>query len=122
MEAAYTVALVGFAQHESATFESFFRLAARRPPAYRVQEEVLDAQLLLVNADNAHSRDAPVATAVRISVPISISRSKSCISFSISRWMSSVTAKLMRKRSAGSRRRCCLKSPVFARVSLLNSR
>lgn len=55
MEAAYTVALVGFAQHESATFESFFRLAARRPPAYRVQEEVLDAQLLLVNADNAQA-------------------------------------------------------------------
>lgn len=55
MEAAYTVALVGFSQSESATFESFFRLAARRPPAYRVQEEVLDAQLLLVNADNAQA-------------------------------------------------------------------
>ncbi len=55
MEAAYTVALVGFTQQESATFESFFRLAARRPPAYRVQEEVLDAQLLLVNADNAQA-------------------------------------------------------------------
>lgn len=50
---AYTVALVGFAQHESATFESFFRMAGvRRPPAYRVQEEVADAQLLIVNADN----------------------------------------------------------------------
>jgi CheY-like chemotaxis protein len=64
MEAAYTVALVGFTQQESATFESFFRLAARRPPAYRVQEEVLDAQLLLVNADNAQAvalvRDAPL--------------------------------------------------------------
>ena len=31
-EQAYTVALVGFAENESATFESFFRLAARRPP------------------------------------------------------------------------------------------
>jgi CheY-like chemotaxis protein len=52
-EKAYTVALVGFAQNESATFESFFRMvAARRPPAYRVQEEVADAQLLIVNADN----------------------------------------------------------------------
>lgn len=55
MGAAYTVALVGFAQTESATFESFFRLAARRPPAYQVQEEVLDAQVLIVNADNAQA-------------------------------------------------------------------
>lgn len=52
MAVAYTVALVGFSDSESATFESFFRLAARRPPAYRVQDEVLDAQVLLVNADN----------------------------------------------------------------------
>lgn len=52
MGAAYTVALVGFAEAESATFESFFRLAARRPPAYQVQDEVMDAQLLIVNADN----------------------------------------------------------------------
>ena len=52
MAAAYTVALVGFAQPESATFESFFRMAARRPPAYQVQDEVIDAQILIVNADN----------------------------------------------------------------------
>lgn len=53
MEQAYTVALVGFAQSEAGTFESFFRMAAdRRSPAYRVQEEVGDAQLLIVNADN----------------------------------------------------------------------
>lgn len=52
MGTAYTVALVGFAEIEAATFESFFRLAARRPPAYRVQDEVMDAQILLVNADN----------------------------------------------------------------------
>lgn len=55
MERAFTVALVGFAQHESATFESFFRMAARRPPAYHVQDEVIDAQLLVVNADNAQA-------------------------------------------------------------------
>ncbi|MEX1166897.1 MAG: hypothetical protein WEK74_08535 [Hydrogenophaga sp.] len=55
MVSAYTVALVGFAQNESATFESFFRLAARRPPAYAVQDEVIDAQLLIVNADNAQA-------------------------------------------------------------------
>ena len=52
MGTAYTVALVGFAESEASTFESFFRLAARRPPAYRVQDEVMDAQILLVNADN----------------------------------------------------------------------
>ena len=55
MASAYTVALVGFAQNESATFESFFRLAARRPPAYLVQDEVVDAQVLIVNADNAQA-------------------------------------------------------------------
>lgn len=52
MGGAYTVALVGFAENESATFESFFRLAARRPPAYQVQDEVMDAQILIVNSDN----------------------------------------------------------------------
>lgn len=52
MGGAYTVALVGFAENESSTFESFFRLAARRPPAYQVQDEVMDAQILIVNADN----------------------------------------------------------------------
>ncbi len=52
MANSYTVALVGFTDSESTTFESFFRLAARRPPEYRVQDEVADAQLLIVNADN----------------------------------------------------------------------
>ncbi|MCW5654840.1 hypothetical protein [Hydrogenophaga sp.] len=51
----YTVALVGFSLAEAATFESFFRLAARRPPGYRVQDEVIDAQILVVNADNAQA-------------------------------------------------------------------
>lgn len=55
MAAAYSLALVGFAESESATFESFFRLAARRPPAYSVQDEVIDAQVLVVNADNAQA-------------------------------------------------------------------
>jgi len=52
---AYTVALVGFSQAESSTFESFLRLAARRPPGYHVQDEVMDAQILVVNADNAQA-------------------------------------------------------------------
>ncbi|MDO9251915.1 hypothetical protein [Hydrogenophaga sp.] len=55
MAAAYAVALVGFAQNESATFESFFQLAARRPPADTVQGEVMDAQILIVNADNTQA-------------------------------------------------------------------
>ena len=55
MAGVYSVALVGFAEKESATFESFFRLASRRPPAYIVQDEVMDAQLLIVNADNAQA-------------------------------------------------------------------
>jgi CheY-like chemotaxis protein len=55
MVAAYTVALVGFSQAESSTFESFFRLASRRPPGYLVQDEVIDAQILIVNADNVQA-------------------------------------------------------------------
>lgn len=55
MVAAYTVALVGFSQTESSTFESFFRLASRRPPGYLVQDEVMDAQILIVNADNVQA-------------------------------------------------------------------
>lgn len=55
MAGAYSLALVGFAENESATFESFFRMAARRPPAYAVQDEVIDAQVLIVNADNAQA-------------------------------------------------------------------
>lgn len=55
MVAAYSVALVGFTQAESATFESFFRMAARRPPSYMVQDEVMDAQILIVNADNTQA-------------------------------------------------------------------
>ena len=53
--ASFRVALVGFAQNEAATFESFFRLAARRAPAYIVQDEVMDAEILIVNSDNAQA-------------------------------------------------------------------
>jgi len=55
MKRAFTVALIGFSEHESATFEAFFRLAARRLPAYHVQDEVIDAQLLIANADNGQA-------------------------------------------------------------------
>ena len=55
MGEAYRVALVGFSHSEVNTFESFFQMAARRPPAYQVQDEVLDAQVLIVNADDAQA-------------------------------------------------------------------
>jgi CheY-like chemotaxis protein len=52
MRGSYTVALVGFSQQEALTLESFLRSAVRHAPGYRVQDEVMDAQILIVNADN----------------------------------------------------------------------
>lgn len=52
MPVQYTVALVGFPPADVATLSSFFHLAARRPPAYVVQDEPRTADLLLVNADH----------------------------------------------------------------------
>lgn len=52
MRGSYTVALVGFSQQEASTLESFLRQAARNTPGYRVQDEVMDAQILIVNADS----------------------------------------------------------------------
>ena len=52
MRGSYTVALVGFSQQEALTLESFLSLPARQSPGYRVQDEVMDAQILIVNADN----------------------------------------------------------------------
>lgn len=50
MGGVYSVALVGFTQGESATFNTFF--ATCRPSVYRVQDEVIDAHILIVNADS----------------------------------------------------------------------
>lgn len=52
MPVQYTVALVGFPPAEVTTLSSFFSMAARRPPAYVVQDEPRTADLLLVNADH----------------------------------------------------------------------
>lgn len=52
MGGVYSVALVGFTHNESVAFDHFFRLAARRPPGYRMQDEVMNAQILIVNADH----------------------------------------------------------------------
>jgi CheY-like chemotaxis protein len=52
MRGSYTVALVGFSQQEAWTLELSLRQAARHAPGYRLQDEVMDAQILIVNADN----------------------------------------------------------------------
>lgn len=52
MSGVYSVALVGFTHKESAAFDTFLRLAAHRPFRYRVQDEVMDAHVLVVNADS----------------------------------------------------------------------
>lgn len=55
MAESYSVALIGFADSEAAKLEAFFRKAAHRLPAYGVQDEVIDAAILIVNADNAQA-------------------------------------------------------------------
>jgi CheY-like chemotaxis protein len=52
MRGSYSVALVGFSQQEAWTLELSLRQAARHAPGYRLQDEVMDAQILIVNADN----------------------------------------------------------------------
>ena len=44
---------MGFSSFEKVTFESFFRLAARRPPGYQLVNDAAEAQLAVVNADDA---------------------------------------------------------------------
>lgn len=48
----HKIALVGFSSFERATFESFFRLAARRPPGYVLVATPAEANLAVVNADD----------------------------------------------------------------------
>ncbi len=49
----HKIILVGFSSFEKVTFESFFRLAARRPPGYVLVEDAAQAHLAVVNADDA---------------------------------------------------------------------
>jgi two-component system, cell cycle response regulator len=49
----HKIVLVGFSAFEKVTFESFFRLAARRPPGYQLVEDASQAHLAVVNADDA---------------------------------------------------------------------
>lgn len=52
MRGFYTVALVGFSQQEAWTLALSLRQTARHASGYRLQDEVMDAQILIVNADN----------------------------------------------------------------------
>jgi two-component system, cell cycle response regulator len=53
MSTPHKIVLIGFSSFERATFESFFRLAARRPPGYLLVAEPTEANLAVVNADDA---------------------------------------------------------------------
>ncbi len=53
MSQAHKIVLVGFSSFERVTFESFFRLAARRPPGYTLVADAAQADLAVVNADDA---------------------------------------------------------------------
>ncbi len=57
----HKIALIGFSSFERATFESFFRLAARRPPGYVLVAEASEANLAVVNADDPATLRAAVA-------------------------------------------------------------
>lgn len=57
----HKIVLVGFNSFERATFESFFRLAARRPPGYVLVANPSDANLAVVNADDPATLSAAVA-------------------------------------------------------------
>ena len=49
----HKIVLVGFSSFEKVTFESFFRLAARRPPGYQLVDNAAEAHLAVVNADDS---------------------------------------------------------------------
>jgi two-component system, cell cycle response regulator len=61
MSTPHKIALVGFSSFERATFESFFRLAARRPPGYVLVAEPAQANLAVVNADDVNILQSVVA-------------------------------------------------------------
>jgi two-component system, cell cycle response regulator len=54
----HKIALIGFSSFERATFESFFRLAARRPPGYVLVADATLANLAVVNADDVVAMNA----------------------------------------------------------------
>lgn len=57
----HKIVLIGFSTFERATFESFFRLAARRPPGYVLVSSPAEASLAVVNADDAAVLNSAIA-------------------------------------------------------------
>ena len=53
MKSEVKVLLLGFAPFEKSTFESFFKLVGRRDTLYKVVPDFVQAQVLLVNGENA---------------------------------------------------------------------
>lgn len=53
MTTPHPIALRGFTPFERSTFESFFRLAARRQPGYQLVEDPASSALIVANADSA---------------------------------------------------------------------
>jgi two-component system, cell cycle response regulator len=49
----HKIALLGFSSFERSTFESFFRLAARRAPGYQIVDKETEAAMVIVNSDEA---------------------------------------------------------------------
>jgi two-component system, cell cycle response regulator len=65
MTPTHLVALIGFTPFERSTLDAFFRLAARRAPAYSFCPDPARAQLLLVDADSAEAMAHPLARSGR---------------------------------------------------------
>ncbi len=57
MSKPYAIALLGFTEMEWGTFESFFRLAARRVPGYELVESAEGAAMIVANADDPATMD-----------------------------------------------------------------
>ena len=60
MSQPHKIVLLGFSPFERSTFESFFRLAARRPPGYLLVSEGSEANLAVVNSDDQATMNAVV--------------------------------------------------------------
>lgn len=58
MSIRYRVAVQGFSAFEKATFESFFRLAARRAPAYDYVSDLQQADFVVTDADQLDALEA----------------------------------------------------------------
>ena len=60
MSQPHKIVLLGFSPFERSTFESFFRLAARRPPGYLLVSDASEANLAVVNSDDQATMSAVV--------------------------------------------------------------